>query len=304
MAREVDRELARRVEALRRPLELAAADNFRGVRKVQGLGHALRAACDGLVQKLEPEGRAAALVSWRTTLATWEQLGEHQHAVEVARGLRLIASHPAQREDKPPPKQKAPLPESDPLAAPTHSLPGIGPAFAERLAEKGLETVEDLLWCLPRRYDDVRDAKPLAEVARMEEGMRATFAATVASARMVFARGRRWAEVRIGGVDLTQTNLLGTNQVSAVVRWFNVWAGIEKRMPAGSLVTLSGVVKKRSGRVEFANPDILAIDVPEVAEGSGDKAKPKKAPPTILARYPEVAGVPASRLRTACQTAC
>src|SRR6185436_6591081 len=57
------------------------------------------------------------------------------------------------------------------------------------------------------------------------------------------------------------------------------------------------VVRKRSGRLEFANPDILAIDVPE---GAGAK----KPMPTIIARYSEVAGVPASRLRTACQTAC
>src|SRR4029079_2073409 len=100
-------------------------------------------------------------------------------------------------------------PRRDRLGEPTHSLPGIGPAFAERLAEKGLETVEDLLWCLPRRYDDVRDAKSLADVARMEEGTRATFSARVASARMVFVRGRRWAEVRISGIDLTQTTMLG-----------------------------------------------------------------------------------------------
>jgi ATP-dependent DNA helicase RecG len=77
-----------------------------------------------------------------------------------------------------------------------------------------------------------------------------------------------------------------------------VWAGIEKRMPAGAIVTLSGVVKKRSGRTEFANPDILAIELPAQAGVDG------KPLPTILARYPDVAGVPASKLRQACQTAC
>ncbi len=334
----MDRELARRVDALRRPLELAAADGFAGVKKVQGLGHALRAACDGLMQKLEPERASGELTAWRATLGRWEQLGEDQQAVEVARGMRLIAllprlpsvsssaarpagtpiiaaarptaasAKPTDTAGKPSASAKptdpagkrsasakpkaAPEAPIDPLGAPTQSLPGIGPAFADRLAEKGLETVEDLLWCLPRRYDDVRDAKPLAEIVDLAEGTRATFAAKVASARMVFARGRRWAEVRIGGVDLTQP-------ASAVVRWFNVWAGIEKRMPADSLVTLSGVVKKRSGRLEFANPDILAIEVPEGSDGAA-----KKPPPTILARYPDVAGVPASRLRSACQSAC
>ncbi len=197
----------------------------------------------------------------------------------------------------------------DPLAAPTHTLPGIGPAFAMRLAEKGLETVEDLLWCLPRRYDDVRDAKGLAEVETLADGVRATFVAKVRSSRMIFARGRRWAEARIASTDFGTDGASDLVQsASAVIRWFNVWAGIEKRMPAGSIVTLSGAVKKREGRLEFANPDILAIELPETpeqiaAEAAGTPAA-KKPMPTIIARYPEVTGVPGARLRQACQTAC
>src|SRR5206468_2296981 len=109
-----------------------------------------------------------------------------------------------------------PVEPVDPLAAPTHSLPGIGPAFAEKLAEKGLTTVEDLVWLVPRRYDDVRDARPLAEVVGLPHGQRATFSARVASARMVFARGRRWAEVRLGSDDIAQP-------ATALVRWFNVF---------------------------------------------------------------------------------
>ncbi|MDB4959189.1 MAG: box helicase domain protein [Myxococcales bacterium] len=126
----------------------------------------------------------------------------------------------------------------------------------------------------------------------MEEGQRATFVAKVSSARMVFVRGRRWAEVRFVGVEQPGVSAMGS---SCVVRWFNVWAGIDKRMPEGALVTLSGVVRKRSGRLELANPDILGIEI----EGAGAKQMP-----SIIARYPDVAGVPASKLRTACQTAC
>ena len=185
----------------------------------------------------------------------------------------------------------------DPMAAPTHSLPGIGPAFAERLAEKGLETVEDLLWCLPKRYDDVRDAKSLADVAKLQDGERATFVAKVASSRMVFVRRKRWGEVRLGAIDLTQP-------ATALVRFWNVWAGIEKKLPAGCIVTLSGVVRRRGAALEFANPDIVYIDIAPDQLELGDAPKPKREMPTILARYPDVSGVPASRLRVACQTAC
>ncbi|HUJ62400.1 MAG TPA: ATP-dependent DNA helicase RecG, partial [Kofleriaceae bacterium] len=236
-----------------------------------------RRACDRVIARAPND----ALVAWRITLARWELLDADEQQVEAARGQRLIALMPRAA------AAPAAAPD-DPLAAPTDSLPGIGPVFASALRERGLVTVEDLLWCLPRRYDDVRDARSLAEVAQLPEGTRATFSAKVASSRMVFARGRRWAEVRIGGVDLTAP-------ATALVRWFNVWAGIDKRMPPGAIVTLSGVVRRRSGRLELANPDILAIEI----EGTASRE-----PPKILARYPDVAGVPPSKLRAACQTAC
>ncbi len=328
----MDVELIRRVEALRRPLELAAKDNFGGVRKIAGLGVALRAACDGVIAKAPPG--TDALAAWREILARWEQLAEDQQAVEVARGMRLVARFakpPAKKvidpaksvgailkrnpnpspnpspspkpnpspspspipTPSPSPKPKA-IATDDPLALPTHTLPGIGPAFAQRLAEAGLETVEDLLWCLPRRYDDVRDAIPLARLVELADGTRVTFAAKVASSRMIFARGRRWAEVRLGAIDLTEP-------ATAIVRWFNVWAGIDKRMPQGAQVTLSGVVRTRGGRLELANPDILAIDL---TDADGQQELAPKPMPSILARYPDVAGVPASKLRVACRAAC
>ncbi|HSK04513.1 MAG TPA: ATP-dependent DNA helicase RecG [Kofleriaceae bacterium] len=311
----MDAELKRRVEALRRPLELAAADGFAGVRKVTGLGNALRNACDGLIARLPSD----ALAAWRAKLGRWEQLDEQEQAVEVARGMRLIARMP--RGSAPPPPTAATVAASkraaaepaapaskraaaaepaeaepaDPLAAPTYSLPGIGPAFAERLAERELVTVEDLLWCLPRRYDDVRDARPLADVCRLEEGQRATFVASVASSRMVFVRGRRWAEVRLAGAGAA---------ASAVVRWFNVFAGIEKRMPPEAQVVLSGVVRRRGGRTEFANPDILGIELPAGAGAGAGPAGAARPMPSILARYPDVPCVPGARLRAACAAAC
>ncbi|MGE0869703.1 MAG: ATP-dependent DNA helicase RecG [Kofleriaceae bacterium] len=292
----MDAELRRRIDALRRPLELAAADGFAGVRKVQGLGHALRNACDGVIARIEHQ----ALTEWRVTLTGWEQLDEHAQQAEVARGIRLLARFPKRTSPSPTPprgpSQSSPRKPSepardvieDPLAAPTHTLPGIGPAFAERLAERGLATVEDLVWLVPRRYDDVRGARTLADLETVADGERATFLAKVASSRMVFARGRRWAEVRLGNVDITRP-------ATALVRWFNVYAGIDKRMPAGAQVALSGVIRRRNGRLELANPDILGIEI--------DGADPK-ARATIIARYPDIPGVPAGRVRSACGAAC
>jgi ATP-dependent DNA helicase RecG len=63
-------------------------------------------------------------------------------------------------------------------------------------------------------------------------------------------------------------------------------------------------LRLRGGRVELANPDILAIELDEAPSGNGDGGDARKLPPAILARYPDVAGVPPGRLRSACAAAC
>ena len=302
---------------LQRPLLLAAADRFAGLARVGGLGHALRAACDRLLTAGAGQDGLAPLAAWREVLTRFDGMDRQAQAVEVARGLRLVqslagaptaqvvaqveaaraapapAAKPgktiAAKTAKAPAKKPKPaevLP-ADPLGAPTTTVKGIGPALAAALAEKGLTTLEDLLWLVPRRWLDARELVGLGEaLAEASEGERIGARAVVKSARMVRARGRSWGEVRFGAAVLGPPIL--------TVRWFNVWGGIDKRFPPGAEVALSGVLKRRGTMWEMANPDVLGIDA-----GGGDVA----ASARILARYPDVPGVPAGRLRTACQAA-
>jgi ATP-dependent DNA helicase RecG len=282
--------LARRVDALRRPLELAAADRFAGLAKIGGLGIALRTACDGIIAVAPTDG----LRAWRARLDGFEALPREGQEVEVARGLRLVASLGVARPPAPPPVVAPTVaPGADPLAASPQTIPGIGPAFAAALAEKGIATVEDLLWLLPRRYDDARDVVGLAAaLPGAQDGERITFAATVVGARMVYARGRRWCEARFedGGAKL-------------LVRWFNIKGPMDARFPAGARVVLSGRVRVRGGRPDMANPDVLAIEKPEA--GGLFAPSPSAVTPgaRIIPRYPDIPGLPAGRLRTACEKA-
>ncbi len=175
------------------------------------------------------------------------------------------------------------------LAAPTTSIKGIGPALGRALAERGLTTVEDLLWLVPKRWLDARALAELtAALAAAVDGDRVSARATVTAARMVRVRRRVWGEVRfaaaVGGPPIL------------TVRWFNVRGGIEARFPVGAEVALSGVVKKRGRFGEMANPDVLAI---AGADGDADVG----AAGRIVPRYPDVAGVPPTKLRAACQAA-
>ena len=58
----------------------------------------------------------------------------------------------------------------DPLTGPLLGLPGAGPVTAKRLAAQGLETVRDLLWRVPRGYDDLRRETPLDALADVPDG--------------------------------------------------------------------------------------------------------------------------------------
>ncbi len=292
---------------LQRPLLLAAADRFAGLATVSGLGNALRIGCDRLLAAAGGRDGLAPLLAWRAVLGGFDALDRQGQAVEVARGLRLVqtlAGAPtaqvvadvASRRNPPPPAPpsrgvRSPAPKAaavvDPLGAPTTSVKGIGPALAAALAERGLTTVEDLLWLVPRRWLDARELVDLgAALGDAAEGDRIAARALVRTSRMVRARGRSWGEVRFAATAIGAPIL--------TVRWFNVWGGIDKRFPPGAEVALSGVLKRRGLVWEMANPDVLGIDA-----GGGDVS----AAARILPRYPDIPGVPGARLRTACQAA-
>jgi ATP-dependent DNA helicase RecG len=281
--------IEQQLRSLRGPLELAAASGFAGVGKIGGLGNALRVACDRTLELLPDHD---ALRAWRQRLDHFDQMPETERSVEVARGLRLLASlmaavpaaaPEARRKRSLPAKKSAPAPAEagNLLGQDPSAIPGIGPAFAAALAERDVRTVEDLLWLLPRRYDDVRSITPLATL-EVGDGERAAFRAQVASSRMVYARGRRWLEVRL--VDGTR---------HAVARWFNVRGPMDARFAVGAWVSLSAKIRTRGGNVDVANPDVVAV------ESDGESA----APLAIWPRYPDIPGLPAARLRTACARA-
>src|SRR5438445_12684641 len=87
----------------------------------------------------------------------------------------------------------APRKAADPLATPVIELRGVGPAIAEKLQAKGLRTVGDLLLNLPRRYEDRRTPRM---VAQAPFGERSVIAGKIDKAQEARARRRR-LEVRV-----------------------------------------------------------------------------------------------------------
>ncbi len=289
-------ELRRRIEALRAPLMEAAADGFRRLESMPGLGAVLREACDRVL-KVARNGEVESVKEFRVALEKWEGMDVDRRAMEVARGLRICRSvagaprpvgtgnrEPATGNRKPETGQG----QGGGLTDPVTVLAGIGPAMAERLAEKGIETVEDLVWVVPRRYDDVRQLKMLGEaLAGAQVGERVTLAGKIEASRFN-RRGRmRWVDVRLGDPGGAPGKL--------VVRWFHAHPSMAQRFPKGGVAALSGKLTERDGTAEMANPDVLAVTAPD--------GTTRRSAAGIIPRYPDVPGVPPGTLRRACAAA-
>jgi ATP-dependent DNA helicase RecG len=280
-------ETRNRVEGLREILRGATRGGFSSF--APDLGSRLRVAADRVIAVVEA---APEIAAWRAELADFEGLEPDEQAVAVARGQRvcfalanLIGRGAVARE-------KRESASDDGPAAPARSIPGIGPALAERLAERGLETVGDLVWLVPRRYDDARNVQPLAaavaEAVAQPSGEARALAGQVASSRFSRSGRRRWVEVRLVDPEAAA-------RVSVLVRWFHAHPGMAARFPKGSRVVLSGKLAVRGGQVEMANPDVLEVETPDGAE--------RRAPGRILPRYPDVPGVAPGILRRSCASA-
>ena len=128
------------------------------------------------------------------------------------------------------------------LGAPLTSISGIGPKSAETLARLGLESLGDLLWYLPRRYDDYSQLKT---INRLWYGEDITIIGTVQEIHLRPIRG--------GSMKLIDA-VVSDGSGSLRVTWFNQpW--IAQQLTPGRAVVLSGRVDQYLGKLTMNSPE-------------------------------------------------
>jgi ATP-dependent DNA helicase RecG len=180
----------------------------------------------------------------------------------------------------------APVP-TDPVELLDTPLAGSGLSAGATLRRAGVKldvyTVRDLLFHLPRRYDDLREMRSLGDLVWDEEG-------TVVSARA------RVGDVRVepGFRGRTQRTIarLEDDTGSIEATWFGR-RFIERRLHVGSEVVVSGKVKRFGRRLTLDNPEFQVVtDDTELLHAG-----------RIVPVYPLTAGLTAARLRSAIREA-
>lgn len=151
-------------------------------------------------------------------------------------------------------------------------LPGVGPYWAERLKQLKIETVEDLLWHLPR---EVLDFSLVSHPADLESDKEQSVRGVVVDVDARELRNRR---------TLTAALLdCSTDFVRGI--WFNQpW--MIKRIQPGQVLLFSGKPKRNQGRWEFAHPEIQWLE-------EGDE----KTDSVVITRYRLTEGLKVHHLR-------
>lgn len=157
------------------------------------------------------------------------------------------------------------------LMASVSEMRGVGPKMVETLGKLNIHTIQDLLYFLPRRYDDYTKLTPLA---RLQPYQDTTVIATVRRAELRVTKGGRkdlWVEFDDGTATLGVT-FFGQHYLS-------------RTFQPGAQFVLHGQVGAYQGRPQLSNPEWEQID-PENLRQVG-----------IVPVYPLTEGVTAKTMR-------
>src|SRR5882672_1523843 len=166
------------------------------------------------------------------------------------------------------------------LAQPVSRVPGVGPKTAQALARKEIASVEDLLFFLPRAYEDRREIAP---IEKLEVGRAGVFAGTVTRSGVVPLRnGRRFFQAIVSD---------GTGAVQ--LKWFRGIQTFQDRLSPGTRVLVAGEVRRYRFAKELHHPDVEVLAA-ETEPG---------ALPRIVPSYSAVEGLPPRSLRRLVESA-
>jgi ATP-dependent DNA helicase RecG len=139
------------------------------------------------------------------------------------------------------------------LQASVSRLPGVGPGYTKRLAKMGIHTIGDLLWLLPRRYDDYTSLKSIVQLRHGEE------VTIIANLWDIKSR-------RLPGRNATLiTGLLGDSTATIEVTWFNPY--VARQLATGKTYVFSGRVDSYLGKLVMRNPEWEPLDREQVHTG-------------------------------------
>ena len=127
-------------------------------------------------------------------------------------------------------------------------LQGIGPRHAETLSKLGMQTLGDMLYYYPRRYDDYSQLKPIKDLFYGEQ---VTVIGTIQSVQSRPIRGGKASIIEV---------IISDGTAGLRLSFFNQpW--LSNRFKSGDAVSVSGKVDQYLGRLVMNSPDWEPVEV-------------------------------------------
>jgi ATP-dependent DNA helicase RecG len=220
--------------------------------------HSRKEALDGLWNRLRNEypelkeiseidrsGRQMKDASEKTSVSPANILEPEKQNIPAPASPETIAAPPTISPEpvySKPAEQPKPTEPPAALNAPLTTIRGVGERTADILKKLGLETLGDLLWHFPRRYDDYSRLKPINRLCFNDE------VTVIGIVEEISIRPIRKGRMKL--VDAVISD--GTGKLR--VTWFNQ-SWIANRLRPGSGVVLSGRVDQYLGHLTMKNPE-------------------------------------------------
>ncbi|MBC7811549.1 MAG: ATP-dependent DNA helicase RecG [Burkholderiales bacterium] len=132
------------------------------------------------------------------------------------------------------------------LKAGVEAVRGVGPRMAQTLAKMGLETVNDMVFHLPRRYDDYTS---LSYISHLEPNKAVTVIGTVRHAEVRASRNRRKDFVVVLDDGSAMMNITFFGQFY-----------LERMIRIGNQIVVSGETEIFRNRLQMSNPEWEQLD--------------------------------------------
>ena len=127
------------------------------------------------------------------------------------------------------------------LSSPVQYLPRVGPKMAKKLEKLGINSVEDLLFYAPFRYNDYSLVSP---IARVQPGETVTIAGTVESIKNIYTKT---------GKKIQQATVVDASGRLEIV-WFNQPFLVRTIRP-GEAIHLAGLVSWFGPKIVMSSPE-------------------------------------------------
>jgi len=161
----------------------------------------------------------------------------------------------------------------DPFKAPATALRGVGPSLAQRMQKLGIETVQDLLFLLPLRYEDRTRVTPLGS---LRSGDHAVIQAEVQLTEVAYRRRR----------SLLVSLHDGTGWLT--LRMFYFSRSQQAALKPGTLIRAFGEVRRGPSTLEMIHPEYQMLRDPAAAPMED----------SLTPIYPSTEGLQQARLRS------